>query len=241
LGIGPEEAKAAVNLAVNVPSDVREELQAIAQKFGMRNGPFNHSVLAHQFFSIGKGPLHPVQAWQEALANTEDALKLLVQRLHNDWLALPPALRKAPSIQEFMGLQSRCAAYLHNLELLRVLVSEELFKAEKEKLDRKFLAKYMDMELDEEVKSSENPDPNRLPSMAAVIELHKLALKADMDSKYKELSERMAAASLGQMLLDLESDASVAEEYMQAPFFFFHTLDIDHTPVLIWVPKQISN
>jgi hypothetical protein len=145
LGIGPEEAKAAVNLAVNVPSAVREELQTIAQKFGMRNGPFNHSVLAHQFFSIGKGPLHPVQAWQEALANTEDALKLLVQRLHNDWLALPPALRKAPSIQEFMGLQSRCAAYLHNLELLRVLVSEELFKAEKEKLDRKFLAKYMDM------------------------------------------------------------------------------------------------
>lgn len=71
--------------------------------------------------------------------------------------------------------------------------------------------------MDEEVnKTQETPNPRRLPTMKAVIGLHDAQLKDMLDSKHKELADRMAMASLAQMVLDLESDGRVAETYLKA-------------------------
>lgn len=143
LCIGMEEARAAVNLATAMPEEVVERLQNLAAKFGMgRAGPINHGILASPLMCLGKGPVHAVLAWQDAMANTEDTLTLLVDRLEQDWLAAPVGVRKSPTLADLATLQARCAAYIINLEGLRQIVSEEIFTQELPKLEKKFKAKY---------------------------------------------------------------------------------------------------
>jgi hypothetical protein len=76
------------------------------------------------------------------MANTEEILRLVVDRLEQDWHAAPVGVRKSPTLAELAMLQARCAAFIINVEGLRHMVSEELFTQELPKLCKKFNAKY---------------------------------------------------------------------------------------------------
>jgi hypothetical protein len=96
LQIGPEEARAALNITLYVDGDLVTNLGQAVKKYGMVKGPFAHSAIASQLLCLGSKPTQHLPAYYtENMALTKDGSKLMGLRMIGDWEALPSQMRKS--------------------------------------------------------------------------------------------------------------------------------------------------
>ncbi|CAK9066878.1 unnamed protein product [Durusdinium trenchii] len=92
--LGKQECGAAVNLLQRIPSEIKDVLTLLVQKYTQPRF-ITHDSLSGNFFNGGfssaSGILVP---WKSQLTNSTALLRVLVVRLEKDWLALAPKHRK---------------------------------------------------------------------------------------------------------------------------------------------------
>ncbi|CAK9008796.1 unnamed protein product [Durusdinium trenchii] len=93
--IGQLEAKSAVNLLNFIPEKVVSRLSSLARMWSMQKF-MSHEPIANGVLNIGHVTKSPaLEVWEPFLANTEEVLMLLLDRLEGDYTALTPKMRKS--------------------------------------------------------------------------------------------------------------------------------------------------
>lgn len=216
LAISTDEAKAALNLVSGCSEDFVNAMKALAEKYGMSKGPVAHSLLASPLVCLNNGPPHMSTIWENGLKNTNHTLAMLALRLQSDWENMPRAMRKVATPADLALLQPRCGAFAFLVRLLQAEISADHFHRELPALEVRFGLKYLDMEIDDEIRRSGTPDLDRVSAFKSILATYNKESEQARGKQHQELSDRVALATFEQMQAELTGDWAEMERYTNA-------------------------
>ena len=94
LKIGPEEAKAVLNIQLKMDPDMVDIFKLAVKKYGMERGPISHSFLSSPLLAKSAQLSGIKPYFKESLKLTREAGILLANRVVQDWENLPKQMRK---------------------------------------------------------------------------------------------------------------------------------------------------
>lgn len=217
LAIGPEEARAALNLAKHCGSDLVGTLRGLVTKYGMFRGPITHGALASSFICLGSKSTGAAECHSDKLVLDDAASALLALRIAADYEDLPASMRKSCGAPELQQLHLRVTGFCYAMKLFQEKVSAAIYNHEAPNLQRTFLKRYLDHELEEELRrASVEFDLERISSFKALLMKSKREVEADQQAHLQALADRVANASLDQVIAHLESDVVEIEKWKSA-------------------------
>ena len=131
MALSPAEANATKNLLLHVPPSAVMKLQVAAAKYGMWGGCFSHACLASEALQVGYVPSGcDDPQWQSDMVSQDSTVQLVVDRLINDWEALPKPMRKTGNPETVIQLQKICRCFEILQMNFKAMVPEEIFDRE---------------------------------------------------------------------------------------------------------------
>jgi hypothetical protein len=101
LQVSKDEAKATINITLHAEKNLVMELEGAVKKYGMIKGPLAHSGLASNYICLGSkagsaGGMAPITSYYtENCVLDEKSCVWMAKRMIDDWIVLPPGMRKA--------------------------------------------------------------------------------------------------------------------------------------------------
>ena len=90
--------------------------------------------------------------------------------------------------------------------LLKKEVNEATYEVEMKRLTTQFKQRYLDAELDEDVARGQEPTLDRVPVFRRVLETFQGQHASELRARHKEITDRVAVATLAQLTLELRQD-----------------------------------
>lgn len=217
LSIGPEEAKAALNLSKHCSASFVSEMRRLVVKYGMFRGPVTHAALASPLVCMGssvQGTVTPY--YQGHLKLDEYSSLLLAKRIGKDYEDLPSTMRRSCGVPELGVLHLRVTGFGLALRLFQATVTPTVYATESPGLEATFLKKYMDHEIEEEIRRGAEFDLSRVSAFKTVMVRNQRLVEAEQHTRQQELEERVAHATLEQMVAHLEWDCKEIDQWKAA-------------------------
>ena len=213
--IGPQEATAAMNLSRNVPKNFADKLQRMVEKWGFRVGPLTHAVLSLDIICLGKGPLLPSKKWSEDLRNDEYTLDIFAKRIEIDWESTPKSLRKPFTPTWVIQKQLICATFNKMRNTLKAQLPDAVFQIEFPLLEHKFFEQYLDSDLEQAAQNQLDPWPmHEITDVVSIVKRLEASICAKDRERHREVMMRAEAATLDQLMTELQMDQDDAERYL---------------------------
>ncbi len=217
-GIGRTEAQAAMNLANYSTREFVDGLAAAVCEFGFTKGPITHEALANPLVRLGTGPEIPGSTyWTDGLKKDEYACKLLGLRIVKDFKDMPPSFRKGVTNADIPKVTMLCGAFSFGMRIMKALVPSAVYTEHADTMEKKYLLKYLDVDLEEEVRKAVEPW-----SLECVAEFRTILTKITNDEQLKrrardeELASRVDQVTFEQAVEQLKNDQDAVEAWTKA-------------------------
>ena len=218
--IGKQEHDAAMNLMTKAQPEFVQVFREAVQQFGMhaRSGVISHAVLASPKIAVGSVPDEKITSLSfrnEATLCNEGQI-LMAQRIVCDHTKAAPGMRCNLKIDGFHELHALTCAFMLCLKLHKAMpgISNDIFAEDFEILKAKFMKKYADHCLRDEMQKESKFDVAKIGMFASV--LSKRA-KASADSSLAEarmLQLRLLACNVETSVFHIKGDSDLCEKIL---------------------------
>lgn len=213
-GMGIYESAAVLNLHKSIPSETVQYMRLAATKYGMVKGPLTHAAIGCKAICVGYSADVCSTAWKPMMVNTPEMVDMLVRRLVEGWVELPPGLRKSVTPDNVTAMQKVVAAFHIALHVFQTTVPADVFHTELPNIKAAFLSGAMDSQLSAAADTCPWPwDLNDLPDFKHVIARLQTDLETKQLQRNRELREQVQQATFTQLQEELSEDCNKLTQY----------------------------
>ena len=213
--IGATEAKAALNLALHCSPYLVDTLQNLVMRYGFHKGPITHEAVACSVMCINEGPKITTSSyWTLNLRTDTYTSKLIADRVMITYDEMPDKYKRPFNENDIVSLQAVCACFSFAYRICAVLCDQETLTAEWPGIEEQFKLKYLDGDLEDEIKKCVEPwHCVGVTVIQSLIAKTKTTVEKDREQRDAALADSLRALNLQQVIEHLEQDQTLTDEW----------------------------